>query len=113
MVADFRGFQPILAAIRSDVRNHKAAYCAPVCIHKMSHLSRRCSGRGQKQEAERQLLQVEHQLEVASKAAADGTYGASMWEEVHRRQRDGLVEILKVHGDEKVPAGTLVHLGGR
>lgn len=62
-------------------------------------------------EADRQLNEVGLALQIAAVEADDETYGASRWEEAHRRKRDGLKAVLAIHSDVSIPDGTLVHLG--
>ncbi|WP_279479472.1 hypothetical protein [Aureimonas sp. SK2] len=62
-------------------------------------------------EAERQAAEIGMALQIAALEAADGTYGASRWEEAHRRKQAGLEAVIAIHADDSIPDGTLVHLG--
>ena len=67
----------------------------------------------QSAEAERQLVEVEAMLAQANAEVDDQTYGASRWQDAHRRRRDGLRAIVDIHRDTEIENGTLVHPGAR
>lgn len=67
----------------------------------------------QREEAERQVAEVELFLQQANVEDTAGTYGASRWADAHKRRLAGLKGVLAVHVDPTIADGTMVHLGVR
>jgi len=61
-------------------------------------------------EAQKQLGETRSALALANVEIASGTYGAGNWAGAHVKKISRLEMILKIHGDDRIPDGTLVHL---
>lgn len=65
---------------------------------------------GHIKEAKEQLEECEHRISRYQGQVTEGYFGKNRWLAVEMERRNGLVEILKIHMDVKIPHGRLVQI---